>query len=206
MIWIDQIVFWIPQILAVILLIILFRQIILAGEIQVKFLKKWTIVIVAAYILQLLARVFIFYWQLKKSTLGIYLLPGKGTSFFVDNVWANYLLPLVVTIAIDFVLVAVVLLVAHLVKRPFFEEADWLVILLTVFIVGFPNLIVLIVAALILMIIFQIFQSLVFGKHLLNERLKIAPFLIFTSLAILVLGNFSFYINFLSLIGLTKLI
>lgn len=205
MIWINQIVFWFPPILAVILLIILFRQN-LFGEIEIKFLKKWVILIVAAYILQLVARVFIFYWQLKKSTLGIYLLPGKGTSFFVDNVWANYLLPLVVTVAIAFVLVAIVLLVARFVKRPFFEDIDWLIVFLTVFVVGFPNSIVLVFGSLILMIIFQILQALVFKKKIADERIKIAPFLIFTSLAILVLGNFSFYLNFLNLIGLTRLI
>jgi len=77
---------------------------------------------------------------------------------------------------------------------------------LTVFAVGFPNLIVLIFGCLILMIIFQIFQVMVFKKKIADERLSVAPFLIFTSLVILLLQNFSFYFNLLNLIGLTRLI
>jgi len=206
LVWINQMVLRLPPILAVILLLILFRQIILTGSLKMAFLKKVTITVIAVYILQLLARVFIFYWQLKKSALGIYLLPGKGTSFFVNNVWADYLLPLVVTVAMALVFVILVLLIARFVHRPFFEKTDWLIVFLTVFAVGFPNLIVLIFGCLILMIIFQIFQVMVFKKKIADERLSVAPFLIFTSLVILLLQNFSFYFNLLNLIGLTRLI
>lgn len=203
MIWINQIVFWIPLIFSVSVLLYLFRQIILKGKLKRNVLFNLTLALVGLSILQLLARILIFYWQLKKSSLGSYLLPGKGSTFFLDHVWASYIQPFIFLAIIALVLVIIIFLVRKKSQRPLFEDSDWLIVLLTAFSAGFPNLLVMLIGALLLMIIFQLFQRVVF-KRSLTERLKIAPFLIFASLVVIVLANFTFYIKFLSLIGLTN--
>lgn len=204
MIWISQIVFWIPLIFSVSALIFCFRQIILKKNLPPKALRNLTLAVVILYILQVLSRIYIFYWQLKKSAFGNYLLPGKGSSFFIDNVWTTFLEPFVIMAVTALVLILLIFLTRRFIKRPLFEDSDWIVLILTIFPVGFPNLIVLIFASFLLMIIFQIFQKLTFKKSF-GDRLEIAPFLIFSSLAILVLTNFPFYHNFLNFVGLTNL-
>ncbi len=204
MIWINQIVFWIPLIFSVGVLLYLFRQIILKKALQVKTLRTLTLLVILILIVQLLARIFIFYWQLKNSSLGPYLLPSKGSTFFINTIWPAFLEPLVITAIMALILVAIIFLTRRWVKKPLFEDSDWLVIVLTIFSTGFPNFFVLIFGALFLMIIFQIFQRVVF-KRALNERLKIAPFFLFSALIIAVLTNFTFYMSFLNLIGLSSL-
>ena len=204
MVWLNQMVFWIPQILAIIILLWLWRKYLLEDKISLKFLRNIVFLVVGIYTLQLLVRVLIFYFELQKSLLGTYLLPGEGTAFFGDNVWVSFLEPFVIALVIGLVLAIVVGLIRRFWKRPLFEEIDPLVIFLTAFLVGMQNIFVLLLGSLLLMLIFKISRGIIGGKKDIGRRLAITPFLLLAATLILILVNFNFYYIFLSQIGLAK--
>lgn len=207
----NQIIFWIPFLIVVGILLWLWRQDVLDGAIPLDKLKNAIIVVVAIYILQLLARIGLLYYFLKKDPLGAYLLPGQGTNFFVQNIWAT-LKPLFLATLVAVVLALIVILIKRLIQRPLFEDVDVYVIFLTSFLVGFPGIFVLLIGTFLLMIIWQLVRGAVLSfdrlrtipseveglKTPLNQfRVRLSPFLIFVCLAQLVLNNFHFYQSFL---------
>ncbi len=193
----SQIIFWIPFLFSVGILLWLWRKSVTLEPIEPKTLKRAVVGVIGLYVLQFLGRVIIFYYYLKKDPLGMYLLPDKGTNFFLQNIW-GYGKPLVWAI----VAAAVIALAAYLIKRysakPWFETNDIFIIFITCFLVGFPGVFLLLVGSLLLMIVFQLLSRLIFKTPLGENRLNIASFLLFVGLMMLILANFSFYINFLS--------
>jgi len=204
MVWLNQMIFWIPQVLAIIVLLWLWRRSLLEDKTSLRFFRNAVFLVVGIYVLQLLGRVLIFYFELRKSLLGIYLLPGEGTAFFRNNVWVSFLEPFILALVIGLFLAITVVLIRRFWKRPLFEEIDPLIIFLTAFVVGMQNIFVLLLGSLLLMLIFKIFSGLIWGKEEFAKRLKIAPFLLLTAIIILVLINFNFYYIFLSQMGLAK--
>jgi len=199
--WLNQLIFWIPLVVTVGVLLWLFREDILKASIPVPKLKKAIIIVIGVTVLQYLSRIGLFYWSLRKDPLGMYLLPAQGTNYFIQSVSAMtkvFLLNILVAIGLVFI----VILIKRLTQRPLFEESDLYVIFLASFLVGFPGIFILFMAAFLLMIIWQLAGRLVFKTVLNQSRLRVSPFLIFVALIHLVLVNFYFYQNFLGYVHL----
>jgi len=191
MVWLTQIVFWIPMVTAVVLLLVLLRIELLKGGIPFGLLRKSIVIMLGLYILQIFFRMLLFYLELKKSPIGVYLLPGKGTTFFTEKLWMISE-PLFLGILIGLFFIFIILLVKKYVNRPLFEENDPWIIFLVTFIVGYPNIYVLLIGSLLIMVIFKILQMVLSGRQV-SERLQLVPFFLLTGVLILVLSNFSFY-------------
>lgn len=193
MVWLNQIIFWAPLIVAVVILLWLWRKTVLNTQIEKKHLRNVIIIILVIYILQILGRLALLYYSLKKSQLGIYLLPGKGTNYFYVTTY-DIFKPFVIALAIAAGLALIVFLINRYLKKPWFETNDIYLIFITSFLVGFPGVIILLLATLILMVIWQIIFRI--------QRINFAPFLIFVAILILILSNFPFYQKFLGWIHL----
>ena len=200
MLWLSRIITWLPLIAAVIILIWLLRQELLKGGNQEKTLKKAIIVLLAINILAVLFQLSRFYLELKNDPLGQYLLPGKGTNYFFFASW-NLLEPLVLALALASFWVILGLIIFKIARRPLFSQSDFYLIFLTAFVVGYPDVLVLLLGSLLLMILIKIIGRLLGKKDLPGLRLRIAPFLIIVALLILIFSIFPFYQFFLNRIG-----
>lgn len=194
---IVQITFWIPLILTVVILLVLFRIELLKGGIKFDFLRKMIFLVLIISVLEVIARVILFYFQLKKSPIGVYLLPSKGTTYFIEKIW-QMAMPLVIGVLIGIILLLIVALIRKFSARPFFSEIDQWILFLTGLVAGYPSVLVLITGSLLLMIIFLIFSSLLQKVPIKNERISITPYIIFSAIGILILENFSFYQSFIN--------
>lgn len=196
MLWLNQIIFWIPLLVTAAVLLWLFREDALTGTLPIVKAKRAIKIVAAVIFIQYLARIGLFYWSLKKDPLGKYLAPGQGTNYFAQNIW-SITQPLLLAFFIALVLVLIVILIMRFSKRPLFEEVDPYIIFLTSFIVGFTGIFILLVASFLLMIIWQIARAKVRKTPLNQFRQRLSPFLLLVALAQLILANFAFYQNFL---------
>ena len=196
----GMIVFWIPLIVVVVVLLWLWRKMLLNEPLEISKLKNVTIIIVGIYVLKMIFQVGLLYYSLKQNPLGMYLLPGQGTNYFAQSVWL-LIQPLVLGILVGSGLVLLALAVKRLTKRPWFDLTDYFILFITGFLMGFPNVLLLLVGSLLLMIIWQIFVLLLL-KRTLEERLSLSPFLILVTVIHLILINFDFYQQFLTTLRL----
>lgn len=195
--WFIQAVYWIPLFLTVVILLILFRIELLKGGIAFPFLRKMILLVIGIAILGVFGKITFFYVELKKSPIGLYLLPGEGTTYFIEKVW-QMALPVIIGALIGIILLLVVVLVRKYSQRPLFTEIDQWILFLGGFTVGYPSILVLVLGSMLIMIIFLIIASLFNKVPIKDQRIMITPYVIFTTIAILILRNFSFYINFIS--------
>ena len=202
MIWINRLILYIPLAVTILVLAWLVLKTIAKKKISRRTYLKLILLIIGVYILKLAAWAIFKYWQLAHDPFGQYLLPGKGSKYYEQMLWFISQ-PYVIALAIAIGLVVFANLVTRLTKRPLFEHDDFYVIFLTTFVVGYPNIFVLIVGSGILMIFFQIGAVLRSrGKSLQEFRVSFAPFLLVSALIIIILANFSFYNQFLGYLRL----
>ncbi len=194
---IVRIIFLIPLVISVIVCLVLFRIELLKGGIKFEFLRKMIFLVIGISVLEAIGRIILFYWQLKKSPIGIYLLPGKGTAYFVDKIF-SMALPIFIGVLIGIILLSIVALIRRYSKRPLFSEADQWVLFLAGFLVGFPGVFILILGSMVVMVIVLIFSSLIKKEKLVQQRLLITPYILFVTIMILILENFSFYQSFIN--------
>jgi len=200
MIWLNRLIFWLPQIIVGAIFLWLFFQKI-RQKLTVNSIRKAIILMVAVYVIQILIRIGFFYWQLKNDPLGTYLMPGKGSYFFYQTIW-QMTLPLVAAIVAAIFLVILVSFVKKVTHRPLFNEEDTWIIFLTTLAVGYPNVYVLLFGSLILMVIIQLIETVRKRNDPNREiRLSIDSYLLIVALAIIILNNFAFYNKLLNLIG-----
>jgi len=177
----------IPLVFDVVVLFLLFKRLVINQNLSIKIAKCATILVIAMFFVQLVAQLILAYFQIKQSTLGVYLLEDQG-----------YLVRSALTIAYPYaeaLLVALVfLLVGFLAfryyQRPIIEKIDLYIIFMSILVVGYPNVFVLLISAFVLMVLVQLGQMAFFRK---NERLSFTPYLIFLAIIILILNNFNFY-------------
>ena len=193
MVWLNQIIFWIPLVIAVVILLWLWRKTVTGKIIEKRHFRIVIVILLLIYILQMLGRIALLYYSLKNSQLGIYLLPGKGTNYFYTAIY-DIINPFIIALAIAAGLAIVVFLINRYLKKPWFEQSDIYLIFITSFLVGFPGILILLLATLILMVFWQLIFKI--------ERISFAPFLIFVAIFELILSNFTFYQQFLSLVHL----
>lgn len=193
MVWINQIIFWIPLVIAVVILLWLWRKTVMGKVVEKRHFRIVIIIILIVYILQVLGRIALLYYSLKNSQLGIYLLPGKGTNYFYTAIY-DLIKPFVFALVTAVILALIVFVTIRHLKKPWFEQNDLYLIFITGFLVGFPGVLILLLATLILMVFWQLIFRI--------ERISFAPFLIFVAILELILSNFSFYQKFLSFIHL----
>lgn len=201
MLWINQIIFWIPLIVIVVVLLWTWRKIVTNQVIEVAKLKNIVILIVGVSFLKILSQIGFLYYALKKDPLGMYLLPGQGTSYFSQSIWLISK-PLILGIITGVVLLLFALLIKRLITRPWFDTTDFFVIFLTGFIMGFPGVLLLLLGSLLLMIIWQLVVAAVLKRSLTEGRLPWSPFLLFMTILHLLLSNFNFYQHFLAILHL----
>lgn len=200
--WKSQLIFWIPQIIIIIILLGLLAADLKKGIIQLKTVKNAIILIVAVYVLRDLLRVGLFYLALKKDTTGLgqYLLPGQGTKYFQETVWNMYE-PFLISILTAILLVLIALIIGKISKRSPLDSSDILILALTSFIAGFPQVFFLLIGSFLLMIASQIFIRFQ-AKNAGEIRLRLSPYLIVTTMIMMILANFSFYGRFLNILKL----
>ena len=184
----------------VVVLLWLWRKMLMNEPLEISKLKNAAIIIVGVYVLKMLFQVGLMYYSLKQNPLGVYLLPGQGTNYFVQSVWL-LTKPLVLGVLVGVGLVLLALAIKRLTNRPWFDLTDYFILFITGFIMAFPNFLLLLVGSLALMIIWQISVSLIL-KRPIQERLPLGPFLILVTVIHLILINFNFYQQFLTTLRL----
>ncbi|MGA2666653.1 MAG: hypothetical protein ABSE91_01005 [Patescibacteria group bacterium] len=191
MIWLYRVVFWVPFIIAILTFLWLLWLEFFKKGIGLKTARRATFLVFGIFAFQMLAKMFIFYWVTKHSTFGPYLL--KTPSFLKSNLWYIAQTFLVyVLVAVSFTVVAVI--VYKLFKRPLFKKSDLWVVFATTLVAGYPDVLIVLIGALLLMILIQIIIVAFAHKSI---RLNLIPFLIIATILVGILNNFNFYLTFL---------
>lgn len=201
MVWMTRIVEWLPLAITAFILIWLLCINLKKGEIADKTSRRFLLLILLIYFLQIIAQLVWVYFSMKKSPLGQYLLPGQGTNYFYWLVW-DVVQPRLWALVIGLSVVLFLWLGKKLLKAPIVNRADIFVIILTCLVVGPSNIMILLLISFILMIIFQLVVGFRKKIKIKELRVEISPFLLITAFVILVLNNFDFYQNFLSFLRL----
>lgn len=201
MIWMTRLIIWLPPVLTAIILIYLLYVEFFRRGIAARTGRRALLIVIAIYILALGAKVTYLYFQLKSDEFGKYLLP-PNSRYFYEAIWAMsspYLLALIV----GFVLILVLLALQKVLHAELVDSSDIYILMLVIFVVGVPSILVLILGSFFLMLFFLLGFSVRQKKMATAARLAITPFLLLVALAILVLNNFNFYLEFLTLLRLT---
>lgn len=200
MTWFNQLIFWVPLTLTGLILLGLFYWE-LRNKVTVKIAGISLAIVGGIYLLQLGGQTAYLYFMLKKDELGQYLLPGRGTNYFYQTIWAMGQ-SLVWSLAIGLSLVLVLLILKKILKSPLFDWADLLILILTIIVVGSSSVLILVIGSFLIMIFFLLGFSLRQKKIITEPRLTLSPFLLFVAFAILILNNFEFYWKLLRLLRL----
>lgn len=183
----------IPLLVIVVILIWLFRREVLGNTLEKKNLKTILFIFVFLILASIIARFLFTYFSLKPTSLGPYLLKDRG--YIISYIYAM-LSPYLYGALAGLILMLAGYLAATKMNRPLFEMKDYYIIFLTSFVVGFPNVLILIIGSLILMLFSQILARKA------DNRVSMAPYLLIAAIFILILNNFSFYLKFLNLLHL----
>lgn len=196
----TNLLFWVPLVLSSVIILWLF-YLTLKSKVSPRTASRALAVIVLIYFLRLVTQMTYIYLKFKGDEFGKYLLPPKS-DYLYQVAW-QMSSPYVFALAIGLILVIVLLVLRRVLKTEILDRADFLILLLTVFVVGDINVVILVLGSFFLMIFFLIGFSLRQKKINTRARLTLSPFLLLTAFAILVLSNFDFYSNFLILLHLT---
>ena len=192
----------IPLVFEIVVLFLLFRRLVLKvakQNLSLKTAKSALVLILVVLILQLIARAVFAYFQIKQSTLGVYLLKDHT---FLKNTALNLAYPYGEALLVALIILLVGFLALRFYRRSdrtLIEKIDLYIIFMTTLVVGYPNVFVLLLGVLALMILVQ-FGQIIFKKK--NEPIPISPYLLILAIIILILNNFNFYHNFLSWLSL----
>ncbi|MCL5407421.1 MAG: hypothetical protein M1429_02915 [Patescibacteria group bacterium] len=196
----TNLLFWVPLVLSSLIILWLF-YLELRSKVSSKTAGRALTAIILIYFLQIATQAVYIYIKFKGDQFGKYLLPPKS-NYFYQIIWqmsSSY----VFALAIGLVLVLVLLLLRQVFKAEILDRADFFILLLTVSVVGASSVLVLILGSFFLMTFFLFGFSLKQKKLSTRARLTLAPFLLITAFAILILNNFDFYVKFLQLLRLT---
>lgn len=186
----------IPLVFDVVILLFLFKRLVIDRNLSTKNAKQALILIIAMFFGQLIAYLIFAYCQIKQSTLGVYLLKDYGylgrSALMIAYPYGEGLVAALIFVLFGY-------LAFRYYQRPIIEKIDLYIIFICILVTGYPNILVLIGGTLILMVLFQLVQMIIFRKY---ERMALSPYLLFFAIVILILNNFNFYHNFLNLIGL----
>lgn len=201
MVWVTRMIEWLPLAITAFILIWLLCLNLKKGEITAKTGRRFLLLVLLIYLLQIIAQLVLVYFSMKKSPLGQYLLPGKGTNYFYWLIW-DVVQPRFWALVIGLSIVLILWLGKKLLKAPIVNRADIFVILLACFVVGPSNIMILLLSSFVLMIIFQLVVGFRKKIKIKELRVEISPFLLITAFLILVLNNFDFYQKFLRFLRL----
>lgn len=184
----------IPLVFEIVVLFLLFKRLVIKvakQNLSFKTAKSALVLILVVLILQLIAKLVFAYFQIKQSTLGVYLLKDHT---FLKNTALGLAYPYGEALLVALIMLLLGYLALRFYRRPMIEKIDLYLLFITALVVGYPNVLVLLIGTFALMILIQ------FGRILKkkNERLAISPYLIIVAMIILVLNNFRFYADFLS--------
>ncbi|KKQ17420.1 MAG: hypothetical protein US31_C0019G0007 [Berkelbacteria bacterium GW2011_GWA1_36_9] len=196
----TNLIFWVPLVLSSLIILRLF-YLELKSKVTSKTAKRSLIAIILIYFLQIATQITYIYIKLKGDDFGKFLLPPKS-NYLYQVAWqisSSY----VFALAIGLILILVLLVLRKIFKAEILDKADFYVLLLTVFVVGASNVLILVLASFFLMIFFLIGFSFRQKKITATARVTLSPFLLLTAFAILILQNFEFYQKLLTLLRLT---
>lgn len=184
-------IFWVPFALTIAIFLMLFYLEVFKKKIKIHQAKEATCVILIVYLAQFVFKSLYFYFYNRGTELGQYLLKVPG--YISKNVWymfQNYLGSLLT----GFIVLLAAIIASKITKRPFFEKPDFWIIFVASFVAGFPGVMVMILGALVLMLLAQIYLIAIKKSH---QRLSLTPFLLLSVIIVGILNSFSFYIHFL---------
>ena len=195
MIWIDRIIFWLPVLLAGLVLLFLLQKKLRKQELAVKTVRGAIFLILGLDIFLVLFKSGVMYWQLSRDDFGKYLLPGQGTDYFFRTVYF-FLEPLLFGLVIAVVLTLIVFLLTKISKRQFVDTADLYLIFLVSLIGGYPSAVIILLLSFVLMIFLQLY--LLVTKKNVSMPVELAPFLLISGIIMIILAHFSLYTNILT--------
>lgn len=198
--WFAYLLFWVPPIFAGLILVWLF-YLTLKGKLSARIAKQSFVLVIIVYFLKIIIQLGYIYFRLRNDEFGKFFLPPEN-NYFYNLIWETSS-PYLIALGIGVFIVLVLWLLKKYFGSEILDRSDFYVLLLTIFVVGLSNIIVLILGSLFLMIFFLIGFNLRQKKLNTEARLVLTPFLLIVSLAILVLGNFNFYLEFLEYFRLT---
>jgi len=187
----------IPLVFEVVILFLLFKRLVIKvanHNLSLKTAKTALVLVIIFLILQLIARSVFAYFQIKQSTLGVYLLKDHS---FLKSTALSLAYPYGEALLVALIILLVGFLAFRFYRRPdrtLIEKIDLYIIFMTTLVVGYPNVFVLLLGGLALMILAQ-FGQIIFKKK--NEPIPISPYLLILAITILILNNFNFYYEFL---------
>lgn len=195
----SQLIFWVPISLTAIVLLWLLYIKLRVKEISVRTANRALILIVLINLVQIGAKIIYIFFNLRSSEFGQYFLPSQGSNYIYQTLW-NLCQPYVWATAVALAIILVLMLLRKILHSPIVNQADLIIIFITVFIVGPSSVLVLIIGAFLIMLLFQLTYAITHRQIKSEYRVELSPFLLFTALAILVLSHFTFYLDFLILI------
>jgi len=187
----------IPLVFEIVVLFLLFKRLVIKvakHNLSLKTAKSALVLILVVLILQLIARSVFAYFQLKQSTLGVYLLKDHS---FLKNIALSLAYPYGEALLVALIMLLVGFLALRFYRRPdrtLIEKIDLYIIFMTTLVVGYPNVFILLIGTFVLMVFIQLGEIILKKK---NERLAISPYLLILAIIILILNNFNFYYEFL---------
>lgn len=196
----NNLLFWVPLVLSNLIILWLF-YLELRSKVSSKTTGRALTAIILIYFLQIATQAVYIYLKFRGDEFGKYLLPPKS-NYLYQIIWqmsSSY----VFALAIGFILVLVLLLLRKVFKAEILDRADFFILLLTVFVVGASNVLILVLGSFFLMFFFLAGFNLRQKKLNTRARLTLSPFLLITAFAILILNNLDFYVKFLQLLRLT---
>lgn len=200
MTWFIRFITWAPMgIAGLVILRLLYLEIF--SKLKDKTVRRALLLVIIVYFLDVLVKIIYLYFQFKRDEFGKYLLPGQGSNYFYTLIW-SLSSPYIIALGIGVVLVLVLLILRQLFRAEIVSRLDLYVLILVIFVVGASNVLILILGSFFLMIFFLLGFYFKEKKLDTRARLTVLPFLLVVTLAILVLNNFTFYQNFLTLLRL----
>jgi len=200
MVWVVRIILWAPIVLSGLILAWLFF-LELKDRLSSKTAGRFLAVVIGIYFLDILVKIIYTYFKLKGSSLGQYFLPGSGDNYFYRLIW-DYFQPSAWAALSGLGIILILIILRRILKSTIVDKKDLFIIILTVFVVGTSNVLVLIVGSFLLMLFVQLGASIRQKKMVTGWRLKISPFLLPMAILLLILNNFTFYLKFLALLRL----
>lgn len=192
-----QIIYWLPLIVVILILLSLLRRNLKAGQIDPLLARRSGVIILVIVLAQQVAQLLGAYFSMKAEPIGPYLFRESG--YIYNLVWPYLKVDILGTL-IGVVLVLILVLIMRLSARPLIDYTEGVLIIISTFVSGYPNAIVVIFLSFVFMIIAQIGQVAI-AKNITN-RMNLGPYLLFTTILILILSRFNFYTNFMSLLRL----
>lgn len=201
MVLFTNLLFWVPLVFSSLIILWLF-YLELRSQVSSKAAGRALTAVIIIYFLVIATKIIYLYFQFKKDEFGQFLLPPKS-NYFYQVIWmmsSSYVWALMISL----ILVLILLLLRKVFSAKLVDRSDLYILVMTVFIVGAPSVLILILGSFFLMVFFMIGFSLRQKKINTRSRLTLSPFLLIVALVILILSNlpageagFGFYQNFL---------